>query len=251
MPVHKKNSAMRKPRNRETSKAAILDAAIDEFAQRGYEGARIDAIAKNTNTTRAMVYYYFSSKEQLYAAVLETVYQGIRESEKTLDLEHIEAEEAIRRLVAFTFDYYQDNPNFVKIVVAENQAGGRAIRKMARMQRINRSIIQVLGDVLQRGARRGTLRRGLDAVDVHMLIASLGWFQIANRYSFGVLFNRDFAAPAIKARHKALIVDAIMRFVTIDHQLQTAVPRANSDGKTRADLARVQRDSTNRLSRSS
>jgi len=223
----RKNAAMRKPKSPEASKAAILSAAIDEFAQRGYEGTRIDAIAKNTNTTRAMVYYYFNSKEELYAAVLESVYQGIRESEKTLDLEHVAPEEAMRRLVAFTFDYYQDNPHFVKIVVAENQAGGRLIRKMARMKRINRSIVQVLDDVLQRGARQGTFRAGLDALDVHMLIASLGWFQIANRYSFGVLFGRDFAAPSIKARHKTLIVEAVMRFVTTDDLLQSRVSPAH------------------------
>lgn len=235
----RKNAAMRKPKSPEASKAAILSAAIDEFAQRGYEGARIDAIARNTNTTRAMVYYYFNSKEELYAAVLESVYQGIRESEKTLDLEHVEPEKAIRCLVAFTFDYYQDNPHFVKIVVAENQAGGRLIRKMARMQRINRSVVQVLDDVLRRGTHKGIFRAGLDAVDVHMLIASLGWFQIANRYSFGVLFGRDFAAPAIKARHKALIVDTVMRFVTADDLLQSGKPVAHSHADATADAAPV------------
>ena len=184
MPTRKKNAAMRKPKDPAATRSAILSAAVDEFAERGYEGARIDAIARNTKTTRAMVYYYFNSKEVLYLAVLEGVYQGIRDSEKTLALEHLDPEVAIRRLVTFTFDYYQDNPNFVKIVVAENQAGGRFMGKMSRMPRINRSIIQLLDKVLQRGARQGVLRPSLNAVDVHMLIASLGWFQIANRHTF-------------------------------------------------------------------
>ena len=100
----------------------------------------------------------------------------------------------MRSLVSFTFDYYQENPNFVQIVIAENQAGGGSIRKLSEMAGINRSVVQLLQDVLRRGAELGMFRPRINAVDVHMLIASLGWFQIANRHTFGALFGRDFSA---------------------------------------------------------
>ena len=48
----------------------IVEVATVEFAQRGYGGARVDAIAARTRTSKRMIYYYFGSKEQLYLAVL-------------------------------------------------------------------------------------------------------------------------------------------------------------------------------------
>jgi AcrR family transcriptional regulator len=101
-----------------------LEAAIAEFASRGFDGARVDAIARQTNTARAMIYYYFKSKEGLYLAVLEDAYVSIRKAEQSLDLAHLSPEQAIGELVGFTFDYYQRHPEFVALVVAENQAGG-------------------------------------------------------------------------------------------------------------------------------
>ena len=45
-------------------------------------GARVDEIASKTRTTKRMIYYYFGGKEQLYIAVLERAYAGIREAER-------------------------------------------------------------------------------------------------------------------------------------------------------------------------
>jgi AcrR family transcriptional regulator len=213
--ARKATASMRKPKEPGRSRADILTAATREFAARGYSGARVDAIAARTRCTRAMIYYYFGSKERLYVAVLEDAYRGIREAEKDLDLVHVSPLEAVRRLVAFTFDYYQRHPAFVALVNAENQAGGRQIRKARFMRDLNISIIDTIREVLRRGAREGSLRPGIDATDLHMLIASLGWFQISNRHSFGYLFKRDLASPSQVAHNRQLIIDTIVRFVSL------------------------------------
>jgi AcrR family transcriptional regulator len=210
-----KNAAMRKPKVPAQSRADILEAATAEFATRGLEGARVDAIAKRTRTTRAMIYYYFGSKEGLYLAALEGAYRGIREAENELDLAHLPPIEAMRRLVEFTFDYYQEHPSFVALVIAENQSGGRYIRKVNRMHRLNLSIIEVITDVLVRGAREGAFRAGIDPIDVHMAIASLGWFQVANRHTFGYIFERQFTSHRQIERHKKLITEIVLRFVAV------------------------------------
>src|SRR5689334_6012458 len=64
----------------------ILDVARAEFVQKGLSGARVDAIAARTATSKRMIYYYFSDKEGLYRAVLEEAYRQIRALERTLDL---------------------------------------------------------------------------------------------------------------------------------------------------------------------
>jgi AcrR family transcriptional regulator len=232
------NAAMRKPRNPDASRADILRAATDEFAGRGLDGARIDAIARRTRTTRAMIYYYFKSKEGLYRAVLEEAYRGIREAEKTLDLAHLPAKEAVAELVSFTFDYYQSHPEFVALVVAENQAGGRHIRKMQRIRRLNASIVDTIAAVLERGRADGTLRADIDPIDVHMTIAALGWFEIANRHTFGYLFRRDFAAAETVERDRARIIDVVWQFVRAAEPARMAArKRSNPRGALRAQLA--------------
>ena len=59
----------------------IIEEATREFAQKGYGGARVDAIAARTRTSKRMIYYYFGSKEGLYLAVLEEAYSAIRRTE--------------------------------------------------------------------------------------------------------------------------------------------------------------------------
>jgi AcrR family transcriptional regulator len=224
----RKFAAMRKPKEPEQTRAEILRAATGEFATRGLEGARIDAVAKRTRTTRAMIYYYFRSKEGLYAAVLEDAYFGIREAERNLDLAHLSPPEAVRRLVAFTLDYYLAHPAFVALVVAENQSGGRHIREVHRMRSLNASIIDTIEDVLVRGRREGLFRGGFDAIDLHMIIAALGWFQVANRHTFGYVFRRDLASPRQIEHSRALITEMVLRFVDNSGSAQAAYSGENT-----------------------
>ena len=64
--------------------AEILQVATHEFADKGLTGARIDAIAAATRTSKRMIYYYFGSKEGLYIKVLEEAYRHIRAIEADL-----------------------------------------------------------------------------------------------------------------------------------------------------------------------
>src|SRR5437868_12043100 len=189
--VADRGAAMRKPKAPEANRARIVAAAIDEFAARGLKGASMDAIAARTHTTRALINYYFGSKEELYIAVLEQVYAGIRDAEAELDLEHLDPVQAVRRVVEFTYHYYLEHEGFVRLVVAENQAGGRQLRKSKAMRTLNRPIIDRLARVIERGQAQGRFRRGVDPVEIHKAIAALGMFNITNQHTFGAIFQRE------------------------------------------------------------
>jgi AcrR family transcriptional regulator len=228
MPSKKRASslAMRKPRDATGNQADIIRAATIEFSRSGFDGTRIDAIARQTRTTRAMIYYYFGTKEKLYRAVVEGAYREIREKERQLDLTHMAPEVAMRRLAEFTFDFYQAHPEFVALVTAENQMGGRHIRRMKEIQRDNFSVIDTIDSVLAQGRRSGIFRDGFSSVELHMTIASLGWFQVANRSTFGYLFDVDFRSPGVIARHRQLVTDVVMRFVSRPGSAATAITPA-------------------------
>jgi AcrR family transcriptional regulator len=212
---------MRKPKAPEANRARILQAAIDEFAARGFKGASMDAIAARTHTTRALINYYFGGKEKIYRAVLEHVYGEIRQAEDRLDLDHLSPTEAIRRIVEFTYHYYLDHEGFVRLVVAENQARGRHLRKSRMMRSLNRSIIDTLRGVLERGQRAGAFRRDVDATEIHKAIAALGMFNVTNQYTFSAIFQADMGAQGDVAARCATVTDLILRYVARHAEKQT------------------------------
>jgi AcrR family transcriptional regulator len=209
-----RNAAMRKPKAPEANRAGIIAAAIDEFAARGFKGASMDAIAARTHTTRALINYYFGSKEKLYLAVLERVYGEIREAEGTLDLDHLTPDDAVRRIVEFTYNYYITNQGFVRLVVAENQARGRHFRKSKAMRTLNRPIIERLARVIERGQADAIFRSGVDPVEIHKSIAALGMFNVTNQYTFGAIFQRDMGAKGDVAQRRAMVADLILSYLT-------------------------------------
>jgi AcrR family transcriptional regulator len=205
---------MRKPKAPEANRARIVRAAIDEFAARGFKGASMDAIAARTDTTRALINYHFGGKEQIYLAVLEHVYAEIRQAEGLLDLDHLDPPDAIRRIVEFTFTYYLEHEGFVRLVVAENQARGGHFRKSKAMRSLNRPIIERLARVIARGQADGFFRADVDPVQVHMIIAALGLFNVTNQYTFGAIFQRDMGAKGDVGRRRELVADVVLGYLT-------------------------------------
>ena len=208
-----RSTSMRKPKEPEANRSRILSAATTEFAARGYKGASMDAIAARTSTTRALINYYFGSKERLYLAVLERVYAEIREAENELEVEHLSPVDAIRRIVEFTYDYYVDHEYFVRLVVAENQAKGRHMKRFPSLRSVNRPIVDMLGAVIARGQAEGLFRRDIDPIDVHMAIAALGMFNVTNQYTFGTLFQREMGAKGDVPRRRSIVADVILRWL--------------------------------------
>src|SRR6478672_5348684 len=107
---------IRPVRDAERTEAGILAAATAEFARYGLGGARVDRIAERAGANKRMLYYYFGSKEALFLAVLEESYAAIRSAERDLDLEHRDPREALKRLVAFTWRYYLEHPEFMTLL---------------------------------------------------------------------------------------------------------------------------------------
>ena len=84
-------------RDAERTRAELLDVATAAFAESGFSGTRVDDIAERTRTTKRMIYYYFGGKEQLYLAVLEEAYRGIREAEQTIDVDEYDLKKSLAR----------------------------------------------------------------------------------------------------------------------------------------------------------
>lgn len=206
----KAQSARNRKRDPERTRAAILEAGQHEFAQKGYAGARVDAIAKRARINKRMLYHYFGGKEGLYLAVLEVSYAAIRSAEAQLDLTHREPIEGMRQLIRFTWTYYLENPEFLPILAAENQNRAHFLKQAERIVQLNSPLIEALRAVLAHGSAEGTFRRGVDPVELYISIAALGAFYLSNRWTLSTIFRRELMEKAALARWGEHIEETIL-----------------------------------------
>ena len=194
--------------------AGIMAVATKEFADKGLSGARIDAIADATHTSKRMIYYYYGSKEGLYLAVLEDAYRRIRATETELHLSDLTPQEALKALVGFTFDHHHSNQDFIRLVMSENIQRGEYLAQSQLIQELNASVIQSIEDLYKRGVKAGVFRKGLDPIDIHASISALTFFNVSNRYTFDLIFQRDGQTPKALAARRRSVVDMVLRFVS-------------------------------------
>jgi AcrR family transcriptional regulator len=201
-------------RDAERTRAELLAVATRMFAEDGYSGARIDEIAEQTRTTKRMIYYYFGGKEQLYLAVLENAYAGIREAEQSLEVDGLGPVEAVRRLAELTYDHHRSHPSFIRLVSIENIHRGSFIRRIDSLRSLSAPTVTLLDELLARGRESGELRADVDALDVHMVISAYCVFQVANQHTFSFLFGRDLLAERDRDHLRAMIGDVVVGWLT-------------------------------------
>ena len=197
-------------RDPEGTKAAILAAATSEFAEHGFGGARVDAIAERARINKRMLYHYWGDKEALYLAVLEKTYADIRSAEVTLDLSHRAPEAALRELVLFTWHYFLDHPEFLSLLGTENLLKGRFLAQSGTIKVVNSPIIAALEDVIGRGQKARLFRDRIDPLDTYLTIASLCFFYLSNQWTLTHVFGRQLMKPAEVERWGNHIVDVVL-----------------------------------------
>jgi len=183
MPIRKDRK-----RNPEATRAAILQAALEEFSDEGLSGARVDRIAARAGASKPMIYEYFGDKSGVYAAALREAYLQIRQGEAALELDLATPEAAIRRLIHFTLGHYRDNPWFIRMLNTENLLGGATVQGMEDVAALQSLVLDRLGAILTRGARDGCFTREVTARDLYILIAALCWFPISNQHTLRAAF---------------------------------------------------------------
>ena len=208
-----KSLPITKTRDAERSRAVILNAALEEFALFGLGGARIDRIAERSNLNKRLIYYYFTDKDQLFQAVLESAYEQIRESEKKLNLQALPPSATIRTLVEFTWNYYLAHPEFLTLLNSANLHKARHIQDSPNARALNSPLIELLGQILEKGRLSGEFRGGIDPVQLYVSIAALSYFYLSNNSSLSAIFGRDLMTPKAKSERLSHMCVVILGYV--------------------------------------
>jgi len=212
-PKEPSKTGRQRKRDPERTAAAILEAGIAEFSQHGYDGARVDGIARRAHVNKRMLYHYYGGKDGLYVAVLEGRYAAIRAAERELDLSRREPIEAMRQLVLFTWNYYIEHPEFLAILAVENQHKARFLTRSDHIVEMNSPLIEAIAEVLRRGEAEGVFRAGVDPVELYISMASLGAFYLSNRWTLSAIFSRELTSKPALQEWGEHIVEMVLAFV--------------------------------------
>lgn len=195
----------------EQTRAAILKAAIREFAGEGVAGARTDAIARAARVNKALLYYYFKDKETLYGAALDYVFTGLTALTSQALEKDASAQIKIRAFVAAHFDYIASNPAYPRMVQQEMMRAGRTgSPHMKRIvERYLRPAFARLSEVIHAGIAQGEIRQVDPLQVVPSLIAINIFYFSAVPVMRALTPGSDPLSPERIAQRRAAVLDFV------------------------------------------
>jgi AcrR family transcriptional regulator len=195
------------------TRAQILEAALTEFAHKGLAGARVDQIAARAGVNKRMIYHYFGNKEDLFLAILEHTYDEIRRREAELHLEVMEPAAGMRRLIAFSFNYYIENPHFTRLLNSENLHGAAHLKRSKRVREKHSLMVKMIEDLLERGRRAGVFRAGIDPMQLYISIAGIVCFYFSNIDTLSTVFGTDLDTRGARTNRLAHVTEVILGYL--------------------------------------
>jgi TetR/AcrR family transcriptional regulator len=205
---HSKSGSRGEP---EKTRAAILKAALEEFAHEGVTGARTDEIARRAGVNKALLYYYFKDKEGLYAAALEQVFSGLHDRVMVvLNDSSLPPREKLLSYVEAHFDYIAGAPFYPRLAQREFMRSGKSLSPAASriLDRHIKPIYTRIRTMLQEGINRGDFRRS-DATQTMTSILGTIAFYFISLPAQEVMFEDDPVSPDRIAARRAAILDFI------------------------------------------
>lgn len=193
------------------TRARILAAATEVFAEDGFSGGRIEKISRRAQSNDRMIYYYFGSKEQLFIQVLEQVYAAFNAAESAQRFDLAKPLEALDQLVAFIWGYYSQHPEFVSLLGTENLHQGCHARQIENMRHLSGEALGNLAPIVAAGQACGAFRQEVNLTHTYLLIASLCYFYHSNLHTLTAFLGQDLNAPHARGGWLAYIQDQIRR----------------------------------------
>jgi AcrR family transcriptional regulator len=153
---------VRKGSNPRETIRRILEAAAEEFAERGIEGARIEQVAQRSGVTKQLVYYYFQTKAQLYEAALDAISRQAVEEILALGFEQLSPLAGIERLFHGIFEQYRTRRHLAMLTLDQNVHGCAHISRRGELRRTTPQIVAKFAQLVDAGVASGEIREGVD-----------------------------------------------------------------------------------------
>jgi AcrR family transcriptional regulator len=152
---------------RPATRDRILEAASAEFAAHGYAASGVDRIARRARVNKAMIYYHFDSKLDLYTAILRDVYLPVGDRVVSIAAQHVDARAKLDGVVEALVEATGDHPHFLPILMRELAEGGR---------HLGRDTLQLMGRIF--GLVSGIIAEGVDQGAFAPMHPALAYFSL-------------------------------------------------------------------------
>jgi AcrR family transcriptional regulator len=188
------------------SRAAILRAAERIFADAGLGGARTDAIAAQAGVNKALLYYYFKSKDELYYAILEDHLKAFHRRVMDVLSGGGSARAKLLAYVSVHFDFISARPNYPRLFHRLMMTGGKPLERVAR--EFSAPVYRKLAAIIEDGIRSGELRK-VDGQHAALSVVALIVFYFSAAPVFKVVTNTDPYDQAHLVRRKQEVLKFI------------------------------------------
>ena len=101
----------------------------------------------------------------------------------------------MRELVAFTWNYFNEHPEFLSLLGTENLHRAKHLKTSKKIRELHSPLVGIITALLERGVKAKVFREGVDPVQLYITIASLGFFYMSNRFTLSTIFGRDLGNP--------------------------------------------------------
>lgn len=171
-------------------KMDILAAAEQIFSEKGLYGTRVDKIAVKANINKRMTYEYFGCKTDLYKSVLEVVYARIGNMGQTLIDENTPVDEAVQKVVHFYFEYLNNNPTYINLIIGENLNKGMYMEDLE-ISRIKQSALIRLKSIIKRGKNEESVKIKIDTDQIIITLLASTFAHFSNRHTLSKLLQSN------------------------------------------------------------
>lgn len=215
-------SAPTRPRNADATRELLLATAAGVFTELGFDGARVDEIARRAGVNKRMIYVYFGDKEGFYHEVLRTAVEQIARATEISFPPDASPRECLEAWIARYFGFLAEHPDLVRLVEWEALADGS--RSAAMVQSVAIHEIKWLTEQLRRGQEAGLFRADVDPTRVLMTIHALCFGTLARRRLWNTLWQLDLSVPAAVASVTRSLTDVVLNGIRADNPPETPTP---------------------------
>jgi len=198
------------PRDAAETRAAILEAAMQEFAEEGMAGARMEAIADSAGVNKALLHYYFRDKERLYGAALDHVFANLSQRMSEVLECDLPPQKKIMAYASAHFDFVAASPIYPRLVQREMMRAGR--HGSPHMRRIAKRYLQpVLAKVvglLRKGMADGEFRQ-VDPLHFALSLIAMNVFYFSSAPMIGLITGDNPLTSQRVAERKAAVMDVV------------------------------------------
>lgn len=194
---------------------AVMKAALREFAEKGFAGARVDAIAAAAGVNKTALYYHFGNKDELFAAALEFGYAEFHLNERRPNVGGTSVIAELERLFGAVFDGLHANRQHASLIADENRHGGKHLAPAlrTRIHGLIEPVIHDLSGLIERGQREGVLRRHLDATRIYLSMISLSMFYLTHVTTLSVSVGLDLSQSEEVIRWREHVINFLIAAV--------------------------------------